>query len=1012
MINTYDDFVKSLALDIRKGRQVSFLLGSAVSCSVDGKGVPSVSGMNEILEKYMLDLDIYDEFEKEIIGLSATEKYQHGFQYLLKVGDQDDVKEIMSLAMNNVRVGDSWLITKTLHDLSKLFEETHININCILTTNFDPLIEEAMASIGQDCNIHNLIIDQPIGSVKSYSGRAFPVVHLHGVWDGDTMHTQTQLTVLRNKIESSIKNILDVSKLYVIGYAGWDDVFQQALKEIVHDFQPSYNVRWAFYNSSIDNILMENKELITIVQPALANARFQGYAGVDCNKFFEDVLLEINKKKDLIKFTVGKGGLQSIKEDKSLSMTTYELSHEPAHDCIRFVEQKKAIDYLNNEGHFELVAGWGYGKAGFLYSFLHDEFSDYIYFFADINGLSDVDSITKKIKKDIGVDIAFFFSQVQVGKRILIIDNIPKLTCQCLTFFNELAALTSDYNSDVKIIFVSNSHNKICDEVVCLTPLTVDDIKEYIKFGSDIGDIKREELDKLYEISNGIPLKLDKVKEYNGLMSFPEILDAGKIILPEESSNSEIPHTLSKVVREIKSDNPKIYKLLCIFSVLDCGERLANIRSHYSHYDFRFEDFAKLERFGLIYTITKEKEKILRISPVVNDFIKHGMLNDEKYELIKKSLELCLGSNWMSGDVNVSPVIKMMLKNPEFYPGNSHSVICDYFSLIDVGSLNREARSLIHVSIGYCIYLNNACYYKELVAFSRMVYSNIYHLDINDKYRIARYLAAGLRMIDEVGQCIEFLEPLCDEYLQKKFFQKNNYCQMVENIMMACHGYDNTKYKRYALLLKKHSAKSSSFYLNADSYLAEELTIEKKIKRLISLEKKSRVSNYNILANNISLRLQQLLPGDSFKYIDKVIDDENGVYTKARALLMKYEELLDRGGIDKIDTSALRELRAVYDYLFSQRLDDLFNRCTEILWQLMKNYGDIGGLYYLFKRGSVIWRVTSLYDRELKYAQDLNNQKLPQVGIADDAEYLTTRLNFLIIKLQKDNCLVTDECQK
>ncbi|MFP2237841.1 SIR2 family protein [Pseudescherichia vulneris] len=1006
MINTYNEFVKSLVLDIKKGKPVSFLLGSAVSCSVDGKGVPGVSGMNEILRHYMTDLDLYDEFGKGSENLSTTELYQRSFDYLLKVGDQDDVKEIMSIAMDNARNGDEWVVTKTLNDFSALVVGSDINVKSILTTNFDPLIEEALSKRGQECNVHNLIIDQPIGSVKSYSGESIPVVHLHGLWDGDTMHTQTQLTTLRKKIELSIKNILDVSKLYVVGYAGWDDVFLQALKEIVQDFQPTYNIRWAFFNPSENDILKESERLIDIVQPALANARFQGYAGVDCNTFFTDVLSDISKKKESSKFTIGKGGLLSKETEKTLSLTTYNLSYEPAHDCIRFFEQKKATEFLRNERSFELIAGWGYGKAGFLYSFLHDSFEGHVYFYTDLNGIDKVEDFTKKIKQDIGVDITSFFSMESIGKRILIIDNLPKLSGQAHAFFNELAALAVDYNSNVQIIFVSNNQNDLCKNTVKLSPLSVDDIKEYVKFGSDIDNIKREELDKLYEISNGIPLKLDKVKEYNGLMSFSEVLDAGEIILAEEGVKSEIPHAISKLVKEIQSDNKKLYDLLCIFSILDCGERLANIRGYYTAYDFQFDDFAKLERFGLIYTITKDKEKILRITPIIKDFIKQGMLFDERCELIKSSLGLCLGSQWMSGEVNISSVIKIMLNNPEFYPGNVHSIIGSYFSFLDVTTLNREVKSLIHISVGYCMYLKNSCYYKELVSFSRMVYSNVLNLDINDKYRIVYYLAIGLRMIDEFEQCIELLEPVCVEYIEKKYCQKTYYFQMLDNIMMACSDKDTDKCRKYALLLKKQTPKLSHYYLNAESYLANGLGRESKVKKLISIERKSRANDYPILANNICIRLHQLVSSGSFKYIDKVIESETSIYTKARALLLKYEEILERGDIDKVNVSALRELRAVYDYLFTQRLDDLFNRCTEILWQLMKCYRDIGGLHDLFKRGSVIWRVTSLYDRELKYAQDLNSQNYAPISIGDDSGYLVVRLNFLLVKMQKENYII------
>ncbi|EOV9907265.1 hypothetical protein ACOSU2_005223, partial [Escherichia coli] len=90
-----------------------------------------------------------------------------------------------------------------------------------------------------------------------------------------------------------------------------------------------------------------------------------------------------------------------------------------------------------------------------------------------------------------------------------------------------------------------------------------------------------------------------------------------------------------------------------------------------------------------------------------------------------------------------------------------------------------------------CIFLKSACYYKELVAFSRMLYSNISHLDILDKFRAAYFLATSLRMIDEVEQSVEFIEPLSDEFEAKEFCQKEYYFKMLDNIMMACSEYND-----------------------------------------------------------------------------------------------------------------------------------------------------------------------------------------------------------------------------
>ncbi|MFE8101895.1 hypothetical protein RBA71_10395 [Brenneria goodwinii] len=104
------------------------------------------------------------------------------------------------------------------------------------------------------------------------------------------MHTSNQLTALRPKIESSIKQVLSDSKLYVLGYAGWDDVFLQSLTSIVNDYDATYNIRWAFYESVAAQAKEDNKVLLHSVSDAIANGRFQGYCGVDCHRFFEDVL--------------------------------------------------------------------------------------------------------------------------------------------------------------------------------------------------------------------------------------------------------------------------------------------------------------------------------------------------------------------------------------------------------------------------------------------------------------------------------------------------------------------------------------------------------------------------------------------------------------------------------------------------------------------------------------------------------------------------------------------------
>lgn len=295
-MNKYEDLVESISLDIRRGKKISFLLGSATTMSTDGRGVPGVKEINEILKQFMIEYNIYDSFIKKESVMNDVETYQKSFAYLLRVGDQEMVREVLAIIMEKAQPADKeWYISKCIEDLTRLICEANINVGIILTTNFDEVIEYSLYRAGREPIVKDLTIDQPIGGTQGYTEKAL-VVHLHGLWNRDTMHSTNQLSALRPKIESSIKNVLSDSKLYVLGYAGWDDIFLQVLGSIVNDDDATYNIRWAFYEPVPEKAQADNHGLFTLVSDATSNGRFQGYCGVDCNKIFEDVLLAQKKK--------------------------------------------------------------------------------------------------------------------------------------------------------------------------------------------------------------------------------------------------------------------------------------------------------------------------------------------------------------------------------------------------------------------------------------------------------------------------------------------------------------------------------------------------------------------------------------------------------------------------------------------------------------------------------------------------------------------------------------------
>ncbi|HEY2452399.1 MAG TPA: hypothetical protein VGI71_07220 [Scandinavium sp.] len=677
-------------------------------------------------------------------------------------------------------------------------------------------------------------------------------------------------------------------------------------------------------------------------------------------------------------------------------LTYHILSREPAHEAIRISEQLFATQALQNTGSMELVCGWGYGKSGFLYSFLNDEFSDYCVLYSDLTGLTTPEEIAKKFTLDTGTDITWIFSNIEAGKFIVVLDNISNITSPATHYLHELSKLCSDYNSNVKIIFIGTHPVNLQIQFLSLSPLSVDDIKEYMRNEPKLAGITREQLDKTLEITAGLPSKLDKVKEYLRLMSLGEVLSDGIITLPEEEFSAEIPTYLINRIENLKVDHKNIYSLLEIFALLDCGERLKNIRESFSENHYIYNDFSKLERDGLIYPLQVENETILRINPLVRDYISSSLSKDECLKLVKKCLSICIGPDWMSGKLKIGPVTQFMLLHTEFYPGNVHTLIRNYLELTDFDLESRGTKAIILVSIGYCMYLNHNDYYKELVSFSRMAFNKISSYECMDKYHLAWYLASGLRMIDEDDECTEFLEAIFKQFEKSDSYSKQMALKMMGTIMRAFSEIDRNRAILYAKKIKSIADINSGIYLSAEAEICEDLPKSTKINKLIKLERKARKHKETTTANNISLRLYSLLGNSNDQYVDNVINhSETGLYTRIRALVSKYESVLAAEEFFRITPEVIVELKRAYNYLFCQRLDGLFNRCSELLWRTAVFNSDLEYLYTLFKSSSIIWRVNSMPEKELVFASELVSITTPTRLVNGEVQYLQIRIRVL-----------------
>ncbi len=109
------------------------------------------------------------------------------------------------------------------------------------------------------------------------------VVHLHGFWLGtDTLHTARQLGQPRPHLKDSLRSLLRNKLVVVCAYGGWDDVFTEALMDVVRDVNAYPEVIWTFHSATSNPA----DSLIEQLEAGINRARVNLYAGIDCNLFF------------------------------------------------------------------------------------------------------------------------------------------------------------------------------------------------------------------------------------------------------------------------------------------------------------------------------------------------------------------------------------------------------------------------------------------------------------------------------------------------------------------------------------------------------------------------------------------------------------------------------------------------------------------------------------------------------------------------------------------------------
>ena len=292
----------------KRSQEVIFLVGSGLSAPIR-PGAPGVLSAEQ-----MIDL-IREEFAgdssqlaalNEALKAAGEKRYQAAFLFLQGRLGQAAANEIVRIAVLGARskigtalegdvsvrssidddlgvmdIAPCWELNPGTEALGKLISGHPERFGkIVLTTNFDPLIEVAIRRAGGEC-FKTAIHDD--GNLSQTEARGCHVAHLHGYWYGsDTLHTVGQLQHSRPHLKASLASLLRNKLIVVCGYGGWDDVFTDALLDVVCDDAASPEILWTLY-AKTPHI---NEHLENRISTGINRGRVSLYAGVDCNIFF------------------------------------------------------------------------------------------------------------------------------------------------------------------------------------------------------------------------------------------------------------------------------------------------------------------------------------------------------------------------------------------------------------------------------------------------------------------------------------------------------------------------------------------------------------------------------------------------------------------------------------------------------------------------------------------------------------------------------------------------------
>jgi predicted phosphodiesterase/tetratricopeptide (TPR) repeat protein len=705
------------------------------------------------------------------------------------------------------------------------------------------------------------------------------------------------------------------------------------------------------------------------------------------------------------------------------------LPTNKAHLSIRQAERDLAAIALQNDRIVWVAADWGLGHEGFLFSICERlGITPASAFALDFNGYRNRNNFFERLQALHRASFQEICEAVaEAGPSILIFDDLD-FPSSCAVDANfeldveGLAQTVSDF-ADKSMIIIRTRRPKRSATFEQVELKALDEVEVGIyATASEIGGERFSRpaaASKLFRHTDGVPNRIDVALRDLEIITLDELIESNPDFTSTGGTLMEAPPALVATVSELRASEDRqeqrAWNLLLALSALPHGEQLGRLKRFLGPHPITLTHARALMDRSLVNSVSMttfegmgtEGDKALVVPRSVREYVRNEIDDKTADEFDLKALDLHFGDKWTTGDIHGSATgkrVRQPLCNA-YEIQNATTLILRVVRRSIDGASATSTESMLRLAIALVDALEDGKHFRTITGFCEDMLALIENDEQYDKEtNVLRYeYARSLRMTSRHAEARANFDALDEELLTKQ--QK----QSVQLGIALCFDMEGDE-AGAADAAKKAIAidRKSWAALHAQSILAEQ--IQDSDERLAELRKilsKAQKDQHHSLVNTINLSLaaerkrRRLSSDDLLKQIIVTQKKTGDFYNAARAIVRLASQ---DGAAARLTPEEQGHLAAAYNYLYHERLYNLFDKCHAALWKLFSHKGDSASLLNLFRHSSFIWRLNGREEQETKYLAELAKKfgDLISAGVSGtnrDGAYLIVRVSMVMGQL-------------